>query len=211
MAAEDTELLIATGKWLLLQACRQLRAWDLENPGREPLSMSVNISGRQFAHPRFVTDLQSAVREAGIETSRLQVEVTETVAASDPKLTTAVFTDLRRCGVAISLTHFEGSSSLSGLRSFQVQTVKISPSLVSGMSLDLAVRDTVELIILLAHKLKFKVVADGIESAKQVDSLRELGSDLGQGHVFSQPVEAAAAGQLLRQRSSMPHAKAAGS
>ncbi len=209
MAAEDTGLLISTGHWLVLQACGQLLAWDKENPGREAMSLSVNVSARQFVHPQFVADLQAALRETGIEPSRLHLEISESVAAADPKMTVAVLTDLKRLGIGIALDDFGGNSSLSGLRQFQVQAVKIPPSLVGGMLLDNALRDTVELIILMAHKLKLKVIAEGIESAKQVDYLRELGCDLGQGPFFSQPVEAGAAGQLLRQRSPVPHAKAA--
>jgi EAL domain-containing protein (putative c-di-GMP-specific phosphodiesterase class I) len=88
--------------------------------------------------------------------------------------------------------------------------LKIDRSLVSGMLVDRGTRDTVELILLLAHKLKLKVIAEGIESGKQLECLQQLGCELGQGYFFSQPVEAKAAERLLRQRSAGQHAKVAG-
>ncbi len=209
MAAEDTELLISTGQWLILEACRQLRTWDMENSGRAAVSIGVNISARQFAYARFVPDLQAVMRETGIEPSRLQLEITESVAAADSKVSATILSELKRIGVGVLLDDFGGNSSLSGLTQFPVQALKIANSLVGGMLLDRGARDTVELIILLAHKLKLNVIAEGIESIKQVDFLRDLGCDQGQGHLFSQPVEAAAAGQLLHQRNAMPHAKVA--
>jgi EAL domain-containing protein (putative c-di-GMP-specific phosphodiesterase class I) len=97
---------------------------------------------------------------------------------------------------------------LIGLRQLPVEALKIDRSVINGMLLERSACDTVELIILLAHKLKLEVIAEGIESAKQLDLLTTLGCELGQGYFFSQPVEATAAGQLLRQRRSA-YAKAA--
>jgi EAL domain-containing protein (putative c-di-GMP-specific phosphodiesterase class I) len=99
---------------------------------------------------------------------------------------------------------------LSALRQFPVETLKIDRSLVGGMLLDRGACDTVEVIILLAEKLKLKVIAEGVESTKQLDHLQALGCELGQGYLLSQPVEAKAAGLLLRQESAVPHSKVAG-
>jgi EAL domain-containing protein (putative c-di-GMP-specific phosphodiesterase class I) len=102
-----------------------------------------------------------------------------------------------------------GISSLSGLREFPVEALKIDHSLIAGMLLDRGILETVELIILVACKLKLKVIAEGIESAKQLDHLLQLGCELGQGDFFSNPVEAKAAKELLR-RMPASHAKVAG-
>ena len=210
-AAEDSGLLFATGHWLILEACMQSQIWKNEHPASAPVAISVNISAKQFADARFVTELQAAIRETGVEPSRLQLEMMETVAASDPKLTVTVLSSLKHLGIGVILDHFgTGNSSLSGLRLFPVEALKIDRSLVSEMLVDRGTCDMVELIILLAHKLKLKVIAEGIESAKHWERLREFGCDLGQGSFFSQPVDPAAAGKLLSQRGHLPHANTAG-
>jgi diguanylate cyclase (GGDEF)-like protein/PAS domain S-box-containing protein len=200
--AEDSGLLFAIGRWLILEACKQLEAWKNQHPTMASVTISVNLSAKQFADARFVTELQVAIHQTGIEPSRLQVEMTETVAATDPKLTASVLGDLKRMGVGVTLDAFgTGNSSLSGLRRLSVEALKIDHSLISGMLADRETCDTVELIILLAHKLKLKVIADGIESTKHCEHLRELGCDLGQGHFFSHPLEPEAAGKLLHEHS----------
>jgi len=210
-AAEDTGLLVATGQWVILQACQQLRAWDHEIPAMEAVRISVNISARQLADARFVSDLSATLRETGVDPSHLHLEMTENVATADAKLTTTVLSHLKQLRVGVVVDDFgTGISSLSGLRQFAVEALKVDRSLVGGMLIDRGTRDMVELIILLAHKLKLKVIAEGVESAKQLDHLRELGCELGQGYLFSQPVDAKAAEQLLRQRIPVPRAKVAG-
>jgi len=210
-AAEDRGLLVSTGQWLILEACKQLRVWDAEIPAMEAVSISVNLSAKQLADTGLVTSLEAILRQTVVNSSRLHLEMTEGVAAADPKLTATVLSHLKRLGVGVILDDFgTGNSSLSGLRQFPVEALKIDRTLVSGMLVDRGTCDTVELIILLAHKLKLQVIAEGIESARQVDHLRQLGCELGQGYFFSPPVEAKAAERLLRQRSPVLHAKVAG-
>jgi diguanylate cyclase (GGDEF)-like protein/PAS domain S-box-containing protein len=210
-AAEDRGLLVSTGQWAILEACRQLRSWDAEMPSMAKVSISVNLSAKQLADARFVSGVETALRESGVSPSRLHLEMTESVATADPKLTATVLSNLKHLRVGVILDDFgTGNSSLLGLRQFPVEALKIDRSLVSGMLVDRGTCDTIELIIMLAHKLKLKVIAEGIESAKQLDHLQQLGCELGQGYFFSQPVEAKAAERLLRQRSSGQHAKVAG-
>jgi diguanylate cyclase (GGDEF)-like protein/PAS domain S-box-containing protein len=207
-AAEDTGLLVSTGHWVIREACQQLMAWENEIPGLV-VTVSVNISANQLADAQFVSKLESTLQETGLDPSRLRLEMTESVAAGDAKLT--VLSQLKHLGVSVILDDFgSGSSSLSSLRQFPLEALKIDRSLVGGMLLDCGACETVELIILLAHKLKFKVIAEGIESARQHDRLRELGCDLGQGYFFSHPMDAKPAGELLRQRRNELHTKAAG-
>jgi diguanylate cyclase (GGDEF)-like protein/PAS domain S-box-containing protein len=208
--AENTGLLRSAGQWLILEACKQVRRWTTEIPAIDGVTISANISARQLADTRFVTDLETTLRETGIEPSQLQLELTESVAGADPKLTATVLSSLRQLRVSTILDDFgSGDSSLIGLRHLPVEALKIDGSLINGMLLDRSACDTVELIVLLAQKLKLKVIAEGIESAKQLDHLNALGCELGQGYFFSQPVEAKAAEQLLRQRNPTPHAKGA--
>jgi diguanylate cyclase (GGDEF)-like protein/PAS domain S-box-containing protein len=210
-AAEDSGLLFATGHWLIFEVCKQLQMWKNDLSVPTPVPISVNVSAKQLADARFVTELQAAIHETGVEPSRLQLEMTENVAATDPKLTVTVLAHLKHLGVAVVLDDFgTGNSSLSGLRLFPVEALKIDRSLVSGMLVDRGTCDMVELIILLGHKLKLKVIAEGIESARHCERLRELGCDFGQGYFFSQPVEPEAASKLLQQRTPIPHANGAG-
>jgi diguanylate cyclase (GGDEF)-like protein/PAS domain S-box-containing protein len=199
--AEDTGLLISIGHWLMLQACRQLREWETANASTQPLSMTVNVSERQFAHALLLSDIQDVLRDSGINPSRLQLEMTESVAASDPKLTVTVFSHLKHMGIGIIMDDFgTGSSSLSGLRRFPVDTLKIDRSLITEMQTDRTATDMIEVIITLARKINLQVIAEGIETTRQMEHLIELGCEFGQGYFFSQPLEAKAALQYLRQQ-----------
>jgi diguanylate cyclase (GGDEF)-like protein/PAS domain S-box-containing protein len=210
VAAEDTGLLVSVGQWVILEACKQLHDWDNKIPPLEAVSMSVNVSAKQLADVDFVTRLEATLRENRIDSSRLHLEMTEGVAAADPKLTATVLAHLKQLRVGVVLDDYgTGNSSLGGVRQFPIEALKIDHSLVSGMLADRDICEMVELLILLAHKLKLKVIAEGIDSSRQLDHLHALGCELGQGHFFSPPVEARAAEQLLRRRSPVPHAKVA--
>lgn len=209
-AAEDTGLLSAAGHWLILEVCKQLQRWKYEDPSMATATVSVNLSAKQFADARFVNELQAAIRETGADPWRLQLEMTEKVAANDPKLTVTVLSYLKHLGIGVILDDFgTGNSSLNGLRQLPVEALKIDRSLISGMLADRVTCDTVELIILLARKLKLKVIAEGIENAKQWEHLRDFGCDLGQGYFFSPPLDPEAASKLLRARTSASQAKVA--
>jgi diguanylate cyclase (GGDEF)-like protein/PAS domain S-box-containing protein len=198
--AEDTGILVSIGHWMLSQAARDLRAWDLDHAAGQPLSIAVKVSSRQFAEARLGSEIQSALRLADIEASRLQIELTENVAAADPDLTLSVLSQLKHLGVGIILDDFGvGSSSLRGLWQFPVDALKIDRLLVHEMQADRATADMIQLIITLAHQMNLRVIAEGIETARQAERLHELGCEFGQGYYFSKPVEANAVPGLLRQ------------
>jgi PAS domain S-box-containing protein len=200
-AAEDSGLMVSIGHWLILQACRQLREWGVNNASGQPVHITVNVSARQFADARLANDLQDALRETGINPSQLQLEMTESIAAADPKLTITVLSHLKHLGVGVVLDDFGvGSASLRGLWQFPVDALKIDRSLIRDMQTDRAAADMVEVFITLAHKMNLKVIAEGIETARQAERLSELGCEFGQGYYFSQPLEAKAALQFMRQQ-----------
>jgi diguanylate cyclase (GGDEF)-like protein/PAS domain S-box-containing protein len=200
-AAEDTGLMVTIGQWLILQACRQMREWDANNFFQQPVNVTVNLSARQFADARLVNDIQDALRETGVNPSRLQLEMTESVAAVDPKLTVTVLSHLKHMGIGVILDDFgTGLSSLSGLRQFPVDALKIDRALIREMQSDRTAADMIEVIITLAHKMNLQVIAEGIENTKQVERLRELTCELGQGYFFSQPLDSKAVVQLVRQQ-----------
>lgn len=210
-AAEDTGILVSIGHWLILQACRQLCDWDAAQSAKQPMQVTVNVSARQFANARLVNDIQDALQQTGVDPSRLQLEITESIAATDPTLTVTVLSHLKHLGIGVILDDFgTGMTSLRGLRQFPVDALKIDRSLVREMLADRASADIVELVAALAHKMNLKVIAEGIETSRQVEQLRELGCEFGQGYFFSQPMEPKAAQQFMRQQLAPARAKGAG-
>jgi diguanylate cyclase (GGDEF)-like protein/PAS domain S-box-containing protein len=210
-AAEDTGILVSIGHWLLLQACRQLRDGEANHSSGQAMNITVNISARQFADARLVNDIQDALQQTGIDPSRLQVEITESVAAADPKLTVTVLSHLKHLGIGVVLDDFGiGTTSLRALRQFPVDALKVDRSLVREMQTDRAAGDIVEMIIALAHKMNLKAIAQGIETSRQMERLLELGCEFGQGYYFSQPMEAKAAQQFLRQQNAPAKTSGAG-
>ncbi len=199
-AAEDTGILVSLGHWLMLEACKQLREWEVNQGATEALTLTVNLSARQFADARLAADLQDALHKNGLDPSRLQLEITEAVAAADPKLTVTLLSQLRKMGVGVILDNFgTGASSLRGLSHFPVQGLKIDRSLIREMQTDKGSSEVLELILMMARKMNLRATAEGIESARQVERLRELGCEFGQGYYFSQPLEAKAAREFLRE------------
>ncbi len=200
-AAEDTGILVSIGHWLLQQACGQLRDWDLARLSDQPINMTVNMSARQFADARMVQDIQDAIKQTGINPARLQLEMTETVAAADPKLTITVLSHLKHLGIGVILDNFgTGATSLRGLRQFPLDALKIDGSLVRAMQTDLASGDIVELITGLANKMNLRAIAEGIETARQAERLMELGCQFGQGFYFCPPMDGKAAQEFVRQQ-----------
>jgi diguanylate cyclase (GGDEF)-like protein/PAS domain S-box-containing protein len=200
-AAEDTGILVSIGHWLLLQTCRQLREWAAANFSAQPIHITVNVSARQLADARLVNDIQDALQQSGVDPSLLQLEMTESVAAADPKLTITVLAHLKHMGIGVILDDFgTGMTSLRGLRQFPVDALKIDRSLVREMQADRVTSDIVELITTLAHKMSLRVIAEGIETSRQLERLLELGCEFGQGYYFSQPLDAKAVPQFVRQQ-----------
>lgn len=209
-AAEDTGILVSIGHWLMLQACRQLHEWESVTYPEAPMSVTVNVSARQFADARLLSDIQNALQETGVDPSRLQLEFTESIAARDPKLTVTVLSHLKHLGIGVILDDFgTGTTSLRGLRQFPVDALKIDRSLISEMQTDRAACDAVELIATLARKMNVRAIAEGIESGRQAERLLELGCEYGQGYYFSPPVEPKSAEEFMRQSVSTAQSRGA--
>jgi diguanylate cyclase (GGDEF)-like protein/PAS domain S-box-containing protein len=202
-AAEDTGLIISIGHWVLMQACGQLTAWGTGYSLAGRFHMAVNFSARQFIHAGLADDLRQAMQGTGIDPGRLQLEVAESVIATHAAVAAELLPQLKRLGVKVVLDNFgTGQSSLFQLGRLSIDGVKIGRKLVGGILTDRETRDIVELIITLAHKLNLQVTAEGVESAKQLECLRQLGCDLGQGRFFSQALDAAGAEKFLSESGS---------
>jgi len=191
--AEDTGLVVPLGRWVLREACQQLRAWQVRLPVTSSLTMSVNLSVRQLADDNLIDDVRSAISEANIDPSTVTLEITETTLMSDTEVTRRRLDDLRQIGVSLAVDDFgTGYSSLQYVQRFPIDIIKIDRGFVVGLGIDPSDIAVVQSMIELAQRLGVHTVAEGIDRPEQVAILQALGADLGQGFLFSKPVTAAA-------------------
>ena len=193
--AEEIGIILPMNRLLLREACLQLRAWHSQFPCDPPLTMSVNITPKEFAQPDLAAQIGTILVEVGIHPSSINVEITENIAMADPERSSLVLSELKTLGVHLSIDDFgTGYSSLSRLQGYPVDTLKIDRTFISKMDTD---SEIVRIIIMLAHNLGLKVVAEGTETAEQVSLLKELKCELVQGYFFARPGDHAAAQALL--------------
>jgi diguanylate cyclase (GGDEF)-like protein len=195
--AEETGLILAIGHWVLREACQQTRIWQLQHPTHSRLTISVNVSPKQFTKPGLAHEIFSVIEQAQLDPSCLNLELTETMAMSDVEKTGKILSELKNLGIRLSIDDFgTGYSSLNYLRRFPVDTLKIDRSFVSNMDID-DNRKIVATIVMLAHNLGLRVVAEGTETEDQLRQIEELRCEFAQGYFFSKPLEADQAEQLL--------------
>jgi len=186
-AAQDSGLIVALGHWILRAACTQAAAW-----AQHPLVVSVNLTGRELTHPDFVATLQRTLRETGALPSSLCLEVAEDALVSDPDAAADVLTELTELGVCIAVDDFgSGVSSLAVLKRFPFSAVKIDASLVAGLDRDPEAEAMVAAVVGLAGALGLSTVAEGVETAAQLERLRGVGCEVAQGFHLHPPVPAA--------------------
>jgi diguanylate cyclase (GGDEF)-like protein len=195
--AEETGLIVPIGRWVLQEATRQAAEWQNRSPlGR--LRMSVNVSVRQFQHPDLVGDVAEALQRSGLDATLLTLEITESLFAQDIEETTRKIGLLKGQGIRLALDDFgTGYSSLSYLRRFPIDTLKIDKSFIDGVTTSAEGHAVVAAITQLVETLHLEVVAEGLETAEQVETLRALGCPLGQGYHFSRPLVPGDAVKLL--------------
>ena len=196
--AEETGLIVPLGSWILRQACHQLAEWQKMRGGGEPFVMNVNLSSRQLVRDLIADEVAAAVDESGIRASWLVLEVTETVLMADPVVAATALAHIRDLGVRVALDDFgSGYSSLSHLRRFPIDIVKIDKSFVDDVAHEGAESAIARGIIELGRAMRIQTVAEGIEGDDQAETLRSLGCELGQGYFFAKPLAAEAWGGLL--------------
>jgi diguanylate cyclase (GGDEF)-like protein/PAS domain S-box-containing protein len=188
--AEETGLIIPLDRWVMREACRQLHEWQQELPNLPPLTVNVNMSGKQIGQPDLIDQVQLILKETGLEPSCLKVEITESAFMENNELTTDLFTRLHAIGVQVQIDDFgTGYTSLSYLSHFPINALKIDQSFVNGLTAGGNYSKIVNAIVMLTHGLGIGVIAEGVETESQLAQLQELGCEYGQGFLVSVPLD----------------------
>jgi EAL domain-containing protein (putative c-di-GMP-specific phosphodiesterase class I) len=194
--AEETSLILSIGEWVLREACRQLKQW--QDAGHPELRIAVNLSPRQFYHPHFLDMVVAILDETGLAATALDLEITEGLLLQRSDDIVNTLNRLSSMGIQLSLDDFgTGYSSLSYLQRFPVHALKIDQSFVRDIGRDRNATALVTAIIAMANSLHMKVLAEGVETAQQIDFLTSRGCTSGQGYYYSEAVTADAFLRLL--------------
>ena len=196
--AEENGSIIPIGEWVLKTACNQNKTW--QKMGLDSIKMSVNLSVRQFQQPNLVSVVNSILHETQLSPSDLEVEITESVTMQDVELAEAILHEFRQIGIGLSMDDFgTGYSSLGYLKKFPFNTIKIDRSFIKDLHFSTEDLAIVDAIITLGRGLNLDVVAEGVETQQLKNLLRNLGCEYIQGYLYSKPVPAAEATQLLER------------
>jgi EAL domain-containing protein (putative c-di-GMP-specific phosphodiesterase class I) len=195
--AEETRLIKPIGEWVFQTACAQAKAW--QDSGHRQLRVAVNISSRQFQELYLSELISRVLSETGLEPQFLQLEVSEETAMQDTGLATRMLNELSRMGVRISIDDFgKGASSLSSLKHFPTDTLKIDRSFISDLIENQNGASITSAIIAMAHTLELNVIAEGVETSEQLDFLLDQECDHIQGYLVSRPVPEEELSPLLK-------------
>ena len=201
--AEESGLIVPIGDWVVRTACRQAQAWRAAGLG--PITVSVNVSARQFEEARLVDRVAAALVDTGLPPALLELEVTESLIMRDLQKSVDRMRELKAMGVSLSIDDFgTGYSSLSSLKSFPISRLKIDKSFVSELADNPDDQAIAMAVISLGHKLNLKVIAEGVETEQQCRFLRENECDEMQGYLFSRPVSAEELARLVGQHVARP-------
>jgi len=189
--AEETGLIVTIDSWMLSTACQQLATWNKRFPSRLPLKMSVNLSAQDFRKINLIEEIDHILMETGLDSNALSLEITESMLIENINKTIDLLTEIKSRNIQISIDDFgTGYSSLNYLHRFPVDSLKIDYSFVSQMQEKNRNYQVVSSIIDLGHHLGLAIVAEGIETVQQMQWLRELGCEFGQGYLFAKPLSA---------------------
>jgi len=187
--AEESGLIISLGDWVFRGACFQNRNW--QQLGLKPMRLAVNFSARQFQQPTFISTVEEILKETNLDPTWLELEITESSIMKDPELAIEKLLELKMMGIKVAIDDFgTGYSSLNYLKRFPIDTLKIDRSFVSDLCKDPHDTAIVRAIITLGHALDLTVIAEGVETREQLESLTELECDVVQGFLFSKALSA---------------------
>ena len=198
--AEETGLIIAIDRRIMHQACLQVAEWHRRHPRHRDVTLSANISSRQFLQPELIDFIQKTLDETGLGAGDLKLEITESVVMSNPENTTSMLLKLKALDVRLQIDDFgTGYSSLSYLQRFHIDSLKIDRSFIHHLGKDEESLEIVKTIISLAHNLHMEVLAEGVETEEQLNMICDLKCEYAQGFFFSQAVPADQIDALLEK------------
>ncbi|VXD21871.1 putative diguanylate cyclase/phosphodiesterase (GGDEF & EAL domains) with Response Regulator Receiver modulation [Planktothrix serta PCC 8927] len=201
--AEETGLIARIGEWVLRESCHQVSAWKKQRLSDYPLTVSVNLSALQFSQENLIKQIDNILDESQLEPQYLNLEITESAILDHPETASDILKQFKKRRINLSIDDFgTGYSSLSYLHSFPVDTLKIDRSFITPIDDNPNTLGLVPVIISLVQTLGMNVIAEGIETAQQLDQLRKLNCNAGQGYLFSKPVNSQTATHLIQ---SSPH------
>jgi EAL domain-containing protein (putative c-di-GMP-specific phosphodiesterase class I) len=206
--AEELGLIVPIGEWVFRTACAQLKQWA--DDGLPPVTVSINISPRQFMSRRLVSALLGIIRETGADPRHIELEITETMIMRNIEQSIETLAQLRSVGMQVAVDDFGvGYSSLNQLTRLPASSMKIDRSFIMNIPHDASSGSITEAIIAMAKRLKLRVIAEGVETRAQLDFLRDNECEAFQGYLFSRPVTALEATAMLRAQAANATAAAA--
>jgi EAL domain-containing protein (putative c-di-GMP-specific phosphodiesterase class I) len=195
--AEETGLIASIGEWVLATACARTKQW--QDQGFAKLDVAVNLSARQFADPMLLPKLTNIIRRSGLDPSSLELEITESLVMSQGGSAVTVLQQLKSLGVRIAIDDFgTGYSSLAYLKRFPIDTLKVDRSFIRDIPADSGDKQITRAIIAMAHSLRLRVVAEGVETADQLKFLRKERCDTVQGYYLHRPLPEAEVAAVLK-------------
>ncbi len=199
--AEASGLILFIEKWVLNEACAQLKKWHAKYPGFQNVSVNVNVSSRQFAQPNFIAEVTEALQKNGLPPESLKLEITENVLIVNSVAANRVFAELRALGVQLQIDDFgSGYSSLGYLQHFPISAVKIDKSFIDGMKKGRKGTELIRAIVSMTRELGMEAIAEGIETSEQLNELKRLLCTFGQGFLLSRPLDKEAAEKILAKQ-----------
>jgi EAL domain-containing protein (putative c-di-GMP-specific phosphodiesterase class I) len=187
--AEETDLIVPIGSWVLEEACGQAKRWEEKRPSAPPATIEVNLSSRQLARRGLARSIEEVLRRADLEAHRLALDITETTLIKASEDSAQALDALKKMGIRLHLDDFgTGYSSPSYLKRFPVDRVNVDKSFVKGLGENATDTALVRMIIDLCHTLGVEVLAEGVETSEQAALLRDMGCDMGQGYYFARPL-----------------------
>jgi EAL domain-containing protein (putative c-di-GMP-specific phosphodiesterase class I) len=204
--AEENGQIGVMGEWILREAFRHLKEFQKQYRAQPPLTMSVNISSKQFAQQDMADKVSEILKETGVDPQSIVLEITESMIMENVEAAVATMSRLRSMGINIHIDDFgTGYSSLSYLHRFPVNALKIDRSFINKLSADGGNSEVVLSIISLANSLNFEVIAEGVELEHQLNNIKELRCQYGQGYLFARPMEPGEVGEWLKAEASYTH------
>ncbi|MEH1844039.1 MAG: EAL domain-containing protein [Nostoc sp.] len=196
--AEETGLIIPIGYWVLREACRQMRAWQVQFPTDPPLTISVNLSTKQFSQTELIEQINQIIQETGLEAGNLKLEITESVLMENIQSATFILLQLQQMNIQLHLDDFGiGYSSLSYLHRFPSNALKIDRSFIIKIGANGENLEIIQAIIALAHSLNIDVIAEGVETVGQLTQLKAMKCKYAQGYFFSKPLDSKSVETLI--------------